>query len=82
MFYTYIIYSASCDIHYKGISQDPDHRLLEHNKGKSRYTSGKGPWTLVYLKAFETKNQALIEERRIKNLNRRSLEHLVKESGN
>ncbi|MBK6346264.1 MAG: GIY-YIG nuclease family protein [Bacteroidales bacterium] len=81
MFYTYIIYSASCDIYYKGISEDPDRRLLEHNQDKSRYTSGKGPWSLVYIKAFETRKQALIEERRIKSLNRRSLEHLLKESG-
>jgi putative endonuclease len=37
---------------------------------------------LVYTKTFETKKQALIEEKRIKSLNRRSLEHMIKESLN
>ncbi len=81
MFYTYIIYSAVGDIFYKGISEDPLHRLWEHNNEKSRFTAGKGPWILVYTKAFETKKQALIEEKRIKSLNRRSIIIMIKEYG-
>jgi len=77
MYYTYIIYSASFDIYYKGITENPDQRFWEHNNDKSRYTSGKGPWKLVYLKGFSSKKEALIEERRLKSLNRRSIELLV-----
>ena len=43
MFYTYIIYSKSKDIYYKGFSESPTQRLLDHNENKPRYTSGKGP---------------------------------------
>ena len=82
MYYTYIIYSVKSDIYYKGISEDPIRRLLDHNSDKSRFTAGKGPWVLVYTKPFETRKQALIEERRIKSLNRRSVELMIKESGN
>ncbi|KAF0201316.1 MAG: hypothetical protein FD170_2775 [Bacteroidetes bacterium] len=77
MYYTYIIYSAISDVYYKGFSNDPVHRLWEHNNELSHYTAGKGPWKLVYLKEFETKREALIEEKRLKKLNRRSIEILA-----
>ncbi len=34
---------------------------MYHNDNKSRYTSNKGPWEVVYSKGFETKKEALIE---------------------
>ncbi|GAP42583.1 predicted endonuclease, GIY-YIG superfamily [Lentimicrobium saccharophilum] len=77
MYYTYILYSAVFKIYYKGITENPDQRLWEHNNNKSRFTSGKGPWELVYLKGFPSKREALIGERRLKSLNRRSIELLV-----
>jgi putative endonuclease len=77
MYYTYIIYSENYDIYYKGVTQNPEHRLWEHNNNKSRFTAGKGPWALVYLNAFEQKRDCLIEENRLKSLNRRSIELLV-----
>ncbi|WP_035646000.1 GIY-YIG nuclease family protein [Flavobacterium sp. ASV13] len=79
MFYVYIIYSKTFDVYYKGFSEDVSQRLLYHNENRSRYTSNKGPWELVYLKAFETKKEALVEELRLKKLNRKSLEALIKE---
>ena len=33
---------------YIGLSEDVEHRLHQHNDGDSRYTSGKGPWKLVW----------------------------------
>ncbi|WP_347050156.1 GIY-YIG nuclease family protein [Flavobacterium olei] len=77
MFYVYIIYSKTFDVYYKGFSENISQRLLYHNDNNSRYTSNKGPWELVYSKAFETKKEALIEELRLKKLNRKSLETLI-----
>ncbi|MBW6492627.1 MAG: GIY-YIG nuclease family protein [Lentimicrobium sp.] len=79
MYYTYIIYSSRLDLYYKGITGDPGHRLWEHNSNLSRYTSDKGPWELVYLKEYENKHDALVEEKRLKKLNRRSVELLCRE---
>jgi putative endonuclease len=79
MFYVYIIYSKTFDVYYKGFSEDVAQRLLYHNENRSRYTSNKGPWELVYSKAFETKKEALIEELRLKKLNRKSLEALIQD---
>ena len=77
MFYVYILYSEEKDIYYKGFTSDLEKRLEQHNANKSFYTSSKGLWKLVYSKSFETKTEALIEEKRLKKLNRASLERLI-----
>ena len=76
MYWVYILKNAE-GIYYKGSTEDIERRLSEHNENKGRFTSGKGPWTLVYSKLFETKREALIEEKRLKKLNTRSLEKLI-----
>jgi putative endonuclease len=78
MYYIYIIYSKDFDVYYKGFSENVAQRLLYHNENRSRYTSNKGIWELVYSKAFETKKEALVEELRLKKLNRKSIELLIK----
>lgn len=77
MFYTYIIFSQSLNIHYKGFTSDIVTRLAYHNSGKSPYTSRTNDWDLIYLIKFKTKKEALIEEKRIKKLNRSSLEKII-----
>ena len=80
MFYTYIIYSKTLSIYYKGFTTDFAKRLESHNLGKSTYTSKTNDWVSVYLKLHATKKEALIEEKRLKRLNIKSLEKLI--SGN
>ncbi|MCE1201482.1 MAG: GIY-YIG nuclease family protein [Bacteroidia bacterium] len=75
--FVYIIYSDTFQEFYKGVTAYPQIRLREHNESKSRFTAGKGPWRLVYLKPYHTKREALIEEKRIKKLNRQSLLKLI-----
>ncbi len=41
-FYTYILYSASSDVFYKGFTEDIEAIIADHNADKSRYTKGKG----------------------------------------
>jgi len=80
--YVYIIYSRTSDIYYKGYSTRPYERLKEHNDGKSRYTSRKGPWELVYLIIFSTKREALQKEKSLKRTNRNYLEWLIQQPDN
>jgi putative endonuclease len=77
MFYVYIIFSKTLDVYYKGFSTDIQTRLAYHNIGKSQYTSKVNDWDLVYYMKFEVKKEALIEEKRIKKLNRASIEKLI-----
>ena len=76
-YFVYIIYSPQFDLYYKGYSTDPQKRLLAHNSDESRFTRGKGPWELVYTKGFETKQEALKEEIRLKKLNRISIKRII-----
>ncbi|MBK7852184.1 MAG: GIY-YIG nuclease family protein [Bacteroidetes bacterium] len=77
MFFVYIIYSSSHDVYYKGVSEEPLRRLEEHNSDRSRYTSGKGPWELVYTEQLPTKRDALIREKQIKKWNRETIERAI-----
>ena len=76
MYWVYILKNHE-DIYYKGYTTDLDKRLIEHNSDLSRYTSNKGPWLIVYSKIFENKKEALIEEKRIKRINVKSIENLI-----
>jgi len=80
--YLYVIFSESGDTYYKGETSNPEHRLEDHNNNKSTYTSGKGPWKLVYLEELPDRRAALAKEKIIKRLNRRSIEKLLKSTTN
>lgn len=77
MFYTYILYSQSLDVYYKGFTTDIDKRIEYHVSGKSKYTSRSKDWTMVYYYLFNTKIEALKEEKRLKKLNRGSIEKII-----
>ena len=78
MYCVYILYSASRDVYYKGFSEDVEKRLSYHLDSRGKYTSGTKDWQVVYVRKFESKSQALIEEKRLKRLNRASLEKLIR----
>lgn len=57
---------------YTGWTNDITHRLKMHNEGKgAKYTRGRGPVELVYLEEFETKQEAMSREAKIKHLTRK-----------
>ena len=68
MFHVYIIFSKTLNVYYKGYTSDIKNRLDYHNSGRSPYTSRSNYWLLVFHVEFETKKEALIEEKRIKKL--------------
>ena len=72
-FYVYIIQSETDGSFYKGFSEDPSKRLIQHNNGESRYTALKRPWKLVYVEELPTKKEALKME---KNLKKATLERI------
>jgi putative endonuclease len=52
---------------YIGISENPAARLVQHNEGRSKWTSGKGPWIL----ARTSRPISLTEARKLENLLKR-----------
>ena len=65
-YYVYILQSEVDATYYKGSAPDYLERFKEHNNGKSRYTSGKIPWKLIYAEEHQDKRSALIRERKLK----------------
>jgi putative endonuclease len=75
--FVYILKSDKDGDYYKGITEDIQRRLDERNSGESFFTATKMPWQLVYLKEMPNKRDAIIEEKRIKKLNKKSLEKII-----
>ncbi len=78
--FVYIIYSETKDVYYKGETTEVNKRLEQHNNNLSKYTSGKGPWKLVFIEEFQTRTEALIKEKMLKRQNRQYIEWLIKQS--
>ena len=51
MFYTYILKSEKDGKIYTGSTKDLRKRLIQHNKGLSTYTKGRGPFKIIYYEA-------------------------------
>lgn len=63
---------------YTGYTNNLSKRMKLHEEGKgAKYTRGRGPLSLAFYKPFETKEEAMREEYRIKKLPRREKEKLV-----
>ncbi|MEZ4806500.1 MAG: GIY-YIG nuclease family protein [Flavobacteriales bacterium] len=66
MFTTYIIASERNGKWYYGHTADLHDRLERHNADRSKATKGRGPWTVVATKQFDTKAEAMAFELRLK----------------
>ena len=82
MFYTYIIYSESLDKYYIGSCQDLETRLNDHATGHSVYTKAGKPWKLKWYATFQSRKEAVAEERRLKaKKSRKYIEFLISDAG-
>jgi len=66
-FFVYIIQNPK-GRSYIGQTSDLQQRLERHNSGKVFWTKSKRPWKLVFTQQFETRSEAVAEERRLKAL--------------
>lgn len=69
--YTYLVRCSDGTL-YCGWTDNIEKRLAAHNSGKaSKYTRSRLPVKLVYFETFDTKQEAMSREARIKQLSRR-----------
>lgn len=67
--------------YYIGHTDNIEKRLANHNaKTFGGYTAERLPVTLVYLEAFQTRDEAFVCERRIKGWTRKKKEALIKKN--
>ncbi|MFA6007938.1 MAG: GIY-YIG nuclease family protein [Candidatus Shapirobacteria bacterium] len=67
MYYVYILKSIKTREFYKGITNDLNRRLLEHNSGKNMSTRNKKPWKMVYYEECSDRIEARKKEKYFKS---------------
>lgn len=79
MYYTYILLTERNTL-YCGYTDDVEKRFQAHLAGKgAKYTRANKPVKIVYQKAFNTKQDAMKEEFRIKHLSRKQKLKLIED---
>ena len=81
-YYVYILKSLVDESFYKGFTENPVQRLMQHNNGEMNYTSKKTPWKMVCILEFLTKKEALIAEKKLKKYDHIRLNNLIKTERN
>src|SRR3990167_3591235 len=56
--YAYVLLSLKNGNLYKGITNDLERRISEHNLGKNRSTKINAHWKIVYFEKFMTQDEA------------------------
>lgn len=77
----WILYILECGdgSYYTGITKNLENRLKKHNDGKgAAYTRSHRPVKLIYQEKCSNRASALIREMKVKSLNRKEKEKLVK----
>ncbi|WP_068675861.1 GIY-YIG nuclease family protein [Oceanobacillus sp. Castelsardo] len=70
----HLVYMLRCKDNslYTGYTNNLENRLKAHRDGKgAKYTRGRGPFQVVYIEKFETKEEALKREYEVKQLKRK-----------
>jgi putative endonuclease len=71
MYYVYILQSELNGSYYKGQTNNLARRLAEHNNGEEVATSRYRPWKLVWFATKNSLSEAIILERKLKNITSR-----------
>jgi putative endonuclease len=77
LFYVYILYSQKHDRFYIGQCNNINTRLEYHNGGSVRSTKAYAPWELVGFIVKQSRSEAMILERKLKNQNRNDLKRFI-----
>ena len=72
-YFVYILYSEAIQKFYIGQTQNIASRLKRHNSGAENFTSKGIPWHLVWFTTKDTRSEAIILERKLKNLSQKRL---------
>ena len=77
MNYTYLLECSDGTLHC-GWTNDLEKRVKAHNSGRgAKYTKSRRPVRLVWYETFETKEEAMSREGKVKQLSRNQKDELV-----
>jgi putative endonuclease len=67
MWYVYVLKSLKDKNIYIGISENPEGRLLQHNKGMTRSTRLRRPFEIIYREESKSRVEARKREKYLKS---------------
>ena len=67
MYYTYAIKSLSANYIYVGISDNPERRISQHNKGYNRTTKPYIPYKILLIEEYDDRQLARKREKYLKS---------------
>ncbi|MFA5746704.1 MAG: GIY-YIG nuclease family protein [Candidatus Paceibacterota bacterium] len=67
MWYVYVLKSSKDNDLYIGISEDPERRLLQHNKGMTTSTKPRRPFEIIYREEVKNRIEARKREKYLKS---------------
>lgn len=73
----YILFSESFNKYYIGQTSNPAQRIAMHNAGAVLSTKPYVPWIIVCQMKKATRSDAMVLEKKLKNLNRKRLELFI-----
>ncbi|AQG80025.1 GIY-YIG nuclease family protein [Spirosoma montaniterrae] len=76
----YIIYSPSTDRYFIGQTKNLRISLWQHNAKTNPATAAGKPWEVKFTQQFDTRNEALSLEMKLKNRNREQIEEIISEA--
>ncbi len=76
-YHVYILFSQTANRYYIGQTQNVEDRLFRHNNGYEKSTAPFRPYSLVLAIRKDSRSEALILERKLKNLNTEDLRKFI-----
>jgi len=65
LYFVYVLQNSEGRL-YIGLTTDLERRVQEHQENKGGWTSGRGPWKLIYYESFSDRSEAMRRERNLK----------------
>jgi putative endonuclease len=72
MVFVYIIESVDSKRRYIGQTSNLEERVKKHNQGRNLSTKAYIPWQLKWWKKYESRSEAIIVEKQLKNIKKRT----------
>jgi putative endonuclease len=67
MWYVYILQSKVDGFIYRGMSENPESRLKDHNRGKVKSTKPHRPYSTIYIESCKSREEARKREKYLKS---------------
>jgi len=81
-YFVYILYSEGFQKYYVGQTNDIKDRMSRHNKGYNESTKPYRPWKLLFAIEKNSRSEAVILEKKLKNLSKIKLSEFIKKHSN